>query len=98
MTSLPLRTWLFAAGVTLVTACSTVTPLGPDTYLMEGGTAVTAKRAEELCAQTGKKVLVTNLISGNELVFKCLDPKSPEYVAPKYETVPSAVIEDRRTK
>ncbi len=98
MTSLALRTVLCTAGTSFIAACATVTPLGPDTYLMEGGTAVTAKRAEELCAQTGKKVLVTNLTSGNKFVFKCLDPKSPEYVAPKYETVPSAVIEDRRTK
>lgn len=87
---------MLVLGAGLLSGCSTLTPLGPDVYLMEGGTAVTAKRAEATCAQTGKKVLVTQFSSGNRFVFKCVDPNSPEWKAPEYETVPKVIIEDRR--
>jgi hypothetical protein len=98
MSQLMQRVPIYVLFLAAVSGCSTITPLGPDTYLMEGGTAVTATRAEELCAKTGKKVLVTNLTSGNKFIFKCLDPNSPEYVAPTFRSAPNAVIEDRRSK
>lgn len=92
-----IRVLFILLSITL-TSCATITPLGPDTYLIEGGSAVTAHEAENKCAQTGKKVLVTNLRSARSFIFKCLESSSPDYVAPTFNTVPNTVIEDRRQK
>ncbi len=98
MKTIVLRQYFYVGTIFIISGCANITSLGPDTYLIEGGSAVTSRRAEELCSQTGKKVLVTNLSSGNKFIFKCVDPRSTEYVAPKFETAPNTIIEDRRTK
>ena len=76
----------------LLVGCSTIQPLGPDVYRIQAGTNVVAQQAEEVCAKTGKKVLVKNIISVNSFIFQCLDPNSPDYKPPQYEQAPNAVI------
>jgi len=80
----------------VTSACSTITPLGPNTYAIKGGTSVVASRAKAVCDKEGKVVLVTNFDSANEFIFKCLDKDDPEYKDYEYESVPDTVIEDKR--
>jgi hypothetical protein len=59
--------------------------LGPDTYMVAGGIGIVGSRAEQECARQGKKILVTNIRSAGEFIFRCLDPSDPAYQNPVYE-------------
>ena len=74
--------------------------LGPDTYYARGncsGANHSLSAASSFCSQKGKASLV-NSITGDDIVFRCLNTNDPEYRRPDYQKSPSVIIQDNRSK